>query len=138
MPFQNGVTSFNAPPAYTPKGNLIFANGNTKTVPANTVIDVQRFEEGLAASSPGDQFHPLTALGFITNFRNGYIGTYSAGFEHSFGDLKVGADYVATVGVHLPSSIYPNSYGGRRLPASRPSPSSTRRARWWADTPRIC
>jgi hypothetical protein len=24
----------------------------------------------------------------------------------------VGADYVATVGVHLPSSIYPNSYGG--------------------------
>jgi hypothetical protein len=112
VPFQNGVTSFNAPPAYTPEGNLIFASGNTKTVPADTVIDVQRFEEGLAASSPGDQFHPLTALGFTTNFRNGYIGTYSAGFEHSFGDLKVGADYVATVGVHLPSSIYPNSYGG--------------------------
>ena len=40
------------------------------------------------------------------------MATYSAGFERSFGDVKLNADYVATMGVHLPSVIFPNSYGG--------------------------
>jgi hypothetical protein len=112
VPFRNAARPFNVPPFYTPQGKLIFPTANTKTVPANTVIDVQRFEEDLAARSPGEQFHPLTIFGFTTNFRNGYIGTYSAGLQHAFGDLKVSADYVATVGVHLPSGIFPNSYPG--------------------------
>jgi len=112
VPFENAVTSFNVPPLYTPQGALIFPTANTKTVPANTVIDVQRFEDDLAARSPGNQFHPLTIFGFAQNFRNGYVGTYAAGLEHSFGDVKVSADYVATVGVQLPGEIFPNSYGG--------------------------
>ena len=112
VPFQDSVTSYNVPPFYTLQGNLIFPTSNTKQLPPNTTIDVQRFEDDLAASSPGHQFHALTIFGFTPNFRNGYVGTYSAGFEHAFGDLKVSADYVATAGVHLPSSIYPNSYGG--------------------------
>ncbi len=112
VPFENAVTPFNAPPVYTPQGRLIFATGNSKDVPANTEIDLQRFEEDLAAGSPGHQFHPLALFGIATHFRNGYVATYSAGFEHSFGDVKVSADYVATMGVHLPSGILPNSYGG--------------------------
>lgn len=112
VPFQDSVTSFNVPPFYTPQGQLIFPTANSKQVPANTQIDVQRFEDELAARSPGRQFHPLSIFGFTRNFRNGYVGTYSAGLEHAFGDLKLGVDYVATVGVHLPSSIYPNSYNG--------------------------
>lgn len=110
--FQNAVTSYDVPPLYTPQGNLVFPSADTKSVPANTEIDLQRFEDDLAAASPGKQFHPLTIIGFTSNFRNGYVGTYSAGLEHSFGDLKVGADYVATIGVHLPSEIYPNGFGG--------------------------
>ena len=110
--FQNSVTSFNVPPFYTPQGTLLFPAADTKKVPANTQIDVQRFENDLAALSPGHQFHPLTLFGFATDFRNGYVGTYSAGFEHSFGDVKIGADYVATVGVQLPAEAFPNSYPG--------------------------
>jgi hypothetical protein len=112
VPFQDSVTSYNVPPFYTPQGQLIFPAANTKEVPANTQLDVQRFEDELAALSPGRQLHPLSVFGFAPDFRNGYVGTYSTGLEHTFGDLKVAADYVATVGVHLPSSIYPNSYGG--------------------------
>ena len=112
VPFENAATTFNVPPVYTPQGQLVFARGDSKKVPANTVIDLQRFEEDLAALSPGHQLNPLTVFGFARNFRNGYMATYNAGFEHSFGDVKVGADYVATVGVQLPSMIFPNSYGG--------------------------
>ncbi len=116
VPFENAVTPFNVPPVYTPEGNLVFATPDTKKVPANTVIDLQRFEEDLAALSPGHQLNPLTIFGFARNFRNGYVATYSAGFERSFGDVKVGADYVATMGVHLPAMIFPNSFGGADPP----------------------
>jgi hypothetical protein len=112
VPFEDSVTSYNAPPFYAPQGNMIFPTANTKAVPPNTPMDVERFENDLAALSPGRQFHALSVYGFTPNFRNGYAGTYSAGLEHAFGDLKAGADYLATMGVHLPSSIYPNSYGG--------------------------
>lgn len=112
VPFENAVTPFNVPPVYTPQGKLVFTTGNSKDVPANTVIDLQRFEGDLAARSPGHQLNPLTIFGIAPNLRNGYVATYSAGFEHSFGDVKVSADYVATMGVHLPGSTFPNSYGG--------------------------
>ena len=112
VPFENAVTPYDAPPVYTPQGQLVFTTPDTKQVPANTEIDIQRFETDLAARSPGHQLHPLTLFGLTPNFLNGYVATYSAGFEHSFGDVKFGADYVATMGVHLASEISPNSYGG--------------------------
>jgi hypothetical protein len=112
VPFENAVAPFPAPPVYTPAGHLIFTTGDSKDVPANTPIDLQRFEQDLAAVSPGHQLHPLSLFGFETGFRNGYVATYSAGFEHDFGDIKVSSDYVATMGVHLPGVAYPNSYGG--------------------------
>ena len=110
--FENTVTVFNAPPVFTPEGQLVFTSPDTKKVPPNTQIDLQRFEMDLAALSPGHQLHPLSLFGFTHNYRNGYIETYSAGVEHSLGDLKLSADYVATMGVHLTSEILPNSYGG--------------------------
>jgi hypothetical protein len=112
VPFQDSVMPFNAPPVYTPQGQLVFTTPDTKKVPANTQIDLERFEEDLAALSPGHEFNPLTLFGVTRNFGNGYVATYSAGLEHSFGDLKVGVDYVATMGVHLPAVIFPNSFGG--------------------------
>lgn len=112
VPFENAVTPFNAPPVYTPLGQPVFTTPDTKKVPPNTPIDLQRFETDLAALSPGHQIHPLTLFGLAPNFLNGYVATYSAGFERSLGDLKFGAEYVATVGVHLPSAFFPNSYGG--------------------------
>ena len=112
VPFLNSVMPFNAPPVYTPAGQLVFTTPDSKKVPANTEIDFERFEEDLAALSPGHQFNPLSLFGVARNFGNGYVATYSAGLEHNFRDLKVSADYVATMGVHLPAVIYPNSFGG--------------------------
>jgi hypothetical protein len=53
-----------------------------------------------------------TVSGIDRNFRNGYVGTYTAGFDHDFGDVKLSASYVGTVGIHLPRQYAPNSYVG--------------------------
>jgi hypothetical protein len=75
-------------------------------------MDVQRFEDDLAAATPGHQIRPLTVFGNDQNFRNGYIGTYTAGFDRDLGDIKWSASYVATVGVKLAALSNPNGYGG--------------------------
>jgi Carboxypeptidase regulatory-like domain len=112
LPFQNAVVPVTLPDVYTPEGELVFATGNTATAPANTPMDLQRFQNDLAALTPGHQIQLIGASGIVTNFRNGYIETYTAGLDHDFGDIKFSAAYVATMGVHLASVLSPNSYGG--------------------------
>ena len=112
VPFENTISQFNLPIAYTPGGQAIFATGRTTDVPPNTEMDIQRFEEDLAAATPGHQIRALTVFGNDKNFRNGYIATYTAGFDRDFGDLKWSASYVATVGVKLDALSNPNGYGG--------------------------
>jgi hypothetical protein len=112
LPFENAVTPVTLPVVYTPKGELVFASGNTATVPANIPIDVQRYQDDLAALTPGHQIQLIGASAIASNFRNGYIETYTAGVDHDFGDIKFSAAYVATMGVHLASVYFPNSYGG--------------------------
>jgi len=112
VPFQNSVTSFSLPPLYTPSGQTVYASGPATAVPPNTVIDVQRFQNDLAAGLLGHQVLAVATGGMTPNYRNGYIATYSAGFEHAFGDVKVGVDYVGTAGIHLSSAIFPNGYVG--------------------------
>jgi len=112
VPFQNSVTSFNLPPFYTPSGQLVFATSRTTDVPPNTAIDVQRFQDDLAATTPGHQVAAVATGGMTPNYRNGYIATYSAGFDHTFGEVTFSANYVATAGVKLSSAIYPNGYVG--------------------------
>jgi len=112
VPFENSVIPVNLPPVYTPQGQLVVPDGDTTKVPPNTPIDLPRFQKDLEASTPGGQVQLLTMLAIARNFRNGYIGTYAAGFDHSFGDVKFSAEYVATVGVHLAGVSLPNSYGG--------------------------
>jgi hypothetical protein len=46
------------------------------------------------------------------DFRNGYIATYTAGFDQDLGPLKFSANYVGTAGVHLAAIFSPNSYNG--------------------------
>jgi hypothetical protein len=110
--FRNRVSQFNLPTFYTPRGQPVFATGRSTDVPPNTELDVQRFENDLAAVTPGHQIRPLTVFGNDRNFRNGYIATYTAGFDQDLGDLKLNAAYVATVGIGLAGLFYPNSYGG--------------------------
>ena len=59
-----------------------------------------------------NQVQLLLMTGIAKDFRNGYIGSYTAGVDHDFGDVKLSAAYVATMGIHLASVYSPNSYGG--------------------------
>jgi hypothetical protein len=91
---------------------LLFPYGRSTAVSPNTQLDLDRFQNDLAALTPDHQPQLLSVEGIAKQFRNGYIGTYRAGVEHNFRDINVGVSYVATAGVHLSSVFSPNSYGG--------------------------
>ena len=112
VPFQNSTSTFSLPTAYNIQGQPIFATGRSQDVPANTVFDYTRFQTELDALTPGDQVQLLTVVGIAKNFGNGYIGSWTAGVDHDFGDFKFNASYVGTAGVHLPRVYWPNSFGG--------------------------
>ncbi len=112
VPFDNAVTSLQLPPIYTTSGQLAFATGRTSDVAPNTEIDVPRYQADLSALTPGHQPQPLSIFGMARDFRDGYIGNYTAGMEHTFRDVLFSASYVADVGVKLASNDCPNSYPG--------------------------
>jgi hypothetical protein len=112
VPFSTTVVSLTLPAPYTTAGQPLFVSGSSANVPANTLIDVQRFQNDLAAVTPGHEVQLFTAAVIDRNFRNGYIGTYTAGLDHDFGSVKFSAAYVATAGVYLASIFSPNSYSG--------------------------
>jgi len=112
VPFHAGAVPLTLPAPYTTQGQLLFASGSSANVPANTPIDLQRFQNDLAAITPGHEVQLFTAGVIDRHFRNGYIGTYTAGVDHDFGNVKVSAAYVATAGVRLSSVFSPNGYNG--------------------------
>lgn len=109
--FQNTFVPLNLPTAYNIHGEPIFATGRSEDVPANTVFDYARFQKDLNALAPGN-VQLLSIYGIAKNFGNGYIGSWTAGVDHDFGDFKFNASYVATAGIHLPRFYNPNGYGG--------------------------
>lgn len=113
VPFSNSSLKLALPNVYTTSGKLVYAGGNSAEVPANTEMDVQRYERDLAALG-GDpqQVRPVTVGSMAADFRNGYIGAWTAGVERSFGGVTASVDYVATVGVKLPRMDFPNGYSG--------------------------
>ena len=112
VPFQDTFVPENLPTAYNVQGQPIFATGRSQDVPANTQIDLPRFQNDLTALTPGHQVQLLTITGIAKNFANGYIGSWTAGVDHDFRDVKVNVSYVATTGIHLSRVYSPNSYSG--------------------------
>ncbi len=112
VPFQDTFVPENLPTAYNVQGQPIFATGKTEDVPANTEIDLARFQNDLTALTPGHQVQLLNIPGIARNFGNGYMGTWTAGVDHDFRDVKVNVSYVATAGIHLTRVYSPNSYNG--------------------------
>src|SRR5216683_415736 len=110
--FQDSVVTLSLPPVYTTQGGLLFASGSSSNIPANTPMDVQRFQNDLAALTPGNQVQLFTAISFDPHSRNGYIATDTLGIDQEIGSVKLSASYVATLGVHLASVLSPNGYGG--------------------------
>ena len=106
------ITSAELPAVYTPAGQNIFASGKTNTVPANTVMDVERYQKDLAALTPDAQLTPLSLTGIDRNFGNGYLQTWTLGLERTFDKITADASYVGTGAVRLPRLSFPNGYSG--------------------------
>jgi hypothetical protein len=112
VPFSNVAVSFALPPPYTTNGQLIFPDATSISVRPNSILDVDRWTADISARTPGNQVQLPSISGIDRNFSNGYLGTFTAGIDHEFRDVKLNAVYVGTVGVHLPRVYAPNSYVG--------------------------
>ena len=106
------ITPADLPGVFTPQGVNILASGSSQAVPANTVWDVNRFDQALAALSPSHLISPLNANAIAQDFRNAYLGTWSFSLERSFHGLSMNAGYVGTAGIDLPALEFPNAYPG--------------------------
>jgi hypothetical protein len=110
--FSASVVPTVLPDPYTVGGQLLFPNGDSSQVAPNTQIDLQRYQNDLAAMTPGHEVQLFTPGVISRLFRNGYIGTWTAGFDQDLGSAKFSVAYVGTAGVHLPSVFNVNGYNG--------------------------
>jgi hypothetical protein len=106
------ITPAELPEAYTPDGNVIVKNGDTKAIPANTLLDVYRYVQDMAALTPGHTVTDLMLNGIDRNFGNAALYTWTLGLERKFGNLTADASYVGTAAAHLPEATVPNGYPG--------------------------
>jgi hypothetical protein len=100
------------PQAQTPAGANIFPSGNTKAVAPNTVMDVNAYEQKVAALTAGNVVSDLNLSGIDRAFGNAALYTWTTGLERSFGNMVADASYVGTASEHLPRISYPNAYPG--------------------------
>jgi hypothetical protein len=114
FPIQYGfqLTPSQLPTAYSLQGTSIIGSGNTKDIPANTVMDVGRFEKEMAALTPGGVVSALNLSGVNPSFGNGMLYTWTLGLERKFGNLTADAAYVGTAAEKLPRYSFPNAFAG--------------------------
>jgi hypothetical protein len=112
LPISTRITPADLPPAYTPGGINFLASGNSKLVPVNTVWDVNRFDQELAAITPSHLISPLNANAISRDFRNAYLGTWSLSLEKSISGISLNASYIGTAGIDLPAASFPNAFPG--------------------------
>ncbi len=107
------ITPDELPGEYTPGGKDIIGNGDTKAIPSNTVMDVDRFEKDLAAlTKPSQVVSALNLSGIDARFGNGTLYTWTLGLERKIGNLTADAAYVGTAAEKLPRYSFPNAYPG--------------------------
>jgi len=104
------ITPDQLPTPYTTSGQKIFEDGDPKKVPANTVMDVDRYEKELAALGESDVVSALNLSGIDRSFGNARLYTWTAGIERRLGNLTGNINYVATASNHLPRISFPNAY----------------------------
>jgi Carboxypeptidase regulatory-like domain len=112
VPFHNTFTPVTSPTVYSTQGQPMFPGGDSSKAAPNTRVDLQRYQNDLAAITPGHEVQLLNTASISRDFRNGYIATYTAGIDRDFHGVKLNAAYVGTSGVHLASVLSPNGYGG--------------------------
>ncbi|MBB5062563.1 TonB-dependent receptor [Granulicella mallensis] len=111
VPYGFQFTPAQLPRVYTPDGTDIFANRRPNDVPANTEVDIDRLEQGIADASDGETT-PLNVGGISRNFGNAGLGTWSLGLEQSLGQVTLSATYIGTTAYRLPRVAFPNAYPG--------------------------
>jgi hypothetical protein len=111
IPYGFQITSNELPLVYTPDGQDIFANG-TKGVHANTVMDLNRYQQDLAALSPSHRITPLSLNSVYPGFGNAYLQTWTLGLERHFGALVADTTYIGTAAAKLPRMSFFNGYPG--------------------------
>ena len=106
------ITPQQLPPVYTPSGENIFPSKKSTQVAANTPMDVNRYEQELAALVPGHGVSDLNLSGIDRSFTNATLYTWTLGLERKFGNLVGDAAYVGTSAERLPRTSFPNAYPG--------------------------
>jgi hypothetical protein len=112
IPYGFQITPSELPRTYTPAGQDIFASGDPKKVAANTVMDVNRYQNDLAALSPGHQLSLLNLNAIDRRFGDGFLQTWTLGLERRFGGVTADAAYVGTEAFRLPRISFPNGFPG--------------------------
>jgi hypothetical protein len=112
IPYSFQITPAQLPRVYTPGGQDIFASGNPKAVPPNTVMDVERYEQDVAALTSSNVVSALALSTVDRSFNNATLYTWTAGLERKIDNLTADANYVGTAAAHLPRISYPNAYPG--------------------------
>ena len=106
------ITPSELPSVYAIDGANIFPAKSPNQVPANTVMDINRYEQELAALTPGGPVSDLTLSGIDPPFGNATLYTWTAGLERKLGGLTADATYVGTAAEELPAVSFPNAYSG--------------------------
>ena len=106
------ITPDEVPPTYTPSGQNVFSTWSLKDLPANTPMDINRYQNDLAALAPGHQLSLLSLSAIDRRFGDAYLQTWTLGFERTIFGLTADAGYVGTASFRLPRSAFPNGYPG--------------------------
>jgi Carboxypeptidase regulatory-like domain/TonB dependent receptor len=105
------ITPSMLPIAYDLSGNGILAKG-AKNIPANTPMDVDRYEKDLANVTSSGAVSSLNLSGIDAKFGNGALYTWTLGLERKIANLTADLGYVGTVAQKLPRISFPNAYPG--------------------------
>jgi hypothetical protein len=105
------ITPSMLPTAYDLNGNGILANG-TKNIPANTPMDVDRYEKDLAKVTSSGAVSALNLSGIDAKFGNATLYTWTLGVERKIANLTADLGYVGTAAEKLPRMSFPNAYPG--------------------------
>lgn len=112
IPFSDSVTPFVAPVLYTLQGALVYPKATTTIVAPNTPLDINRFEQDLAALLPGDLVQPFLLGGQSQDYHDGYLATYTLGVQQQWGGLQASASYIGLEGIGIQGNESPNNYQG--------------------------
>jgi len=105
------ITPSMLPIAYDLSGNDILAKG-AKNIPANTPMDVDRYEKDLASVTSSGAVSALNLSGIDAKFGDGALYTWTLGLERKIANLTADLGYVGTGAQKLPRISFPNAYPG--------------------------